>query len=107
MLSISTVFERQTREGENLINGEKIAIKEINRFYSVDMQFVGQTHLLRVDLDFPTPSTHELRAAFEDAYFKRFKVDLQEIQVNFGCRATLRSRFVNFDRSKREKVIAV
>ncbi|MEC8290066.1 MAG: hydantoinase/oxoprolinase family protein, partial [Pseudomonadota bacterium] len=26
--------------------------------------------------------THELRAAFEDAYFKRFKVDLQEIRVN-------------------------
>ena len=79
---VHAVFERQTREGENLINGEKIAIKEINRFYSVDMQFVGQTHLLRVDLDFPTPSTNELRAAFEDAYFKRFKVDLQEIRVN-------------------------
>ena len=79
---VHAVFERQTREGENLINGEKIAIKEINRLYSVDMQFVGQTHLLRVDLDFPTPSTNELRAAFEDAYFKRFKVDLQEIRVN-------------------------
>ena len=79
---LHAVFARQTEEGEKLINDEKIEIREISRLYSVDMQFVGQTHLLRVELDTATPSREELRSAFEEAYFRRFRVELQEIRAS-------------------------
>jgi N-methylhydantoinase A len=46
------------------------------------MQFVGQTHLLRVPLDTATPSVATLKSLFETAYLKRFRVELADIRVN-------------------------
>ena len=46
------------------------------------MQFVGQTHVLRVDLDSAKPTREDLRSAFEDAYFKRFRVELKEVRAS-------------------------
>ena len=77
---VHSLFARQTEEGENLISGEKIEVHAVSRLYSVDMQFVGQTHVLRVDLKNAAPSREDLRAAFEEAYFKRFRVELAEIR---------------------------
>ena len=48
--------------------------------HSVDMQFIGQTHLLRVPLPDGVPTKEDLRARFEEAYFKRFQVSLPEIR---------------------------
>ena len=78
---VHAVFARQIEEGERLINDEKIEVRSISRLFSVDMQFVGQTHVLRVDLDTATPTRDNLRSAFEDAYFRRFRVELQEISA--------------------------
>jgi N-methylhydantoinase A len=44
------------------------------------MQFIGQTHLLRVALPDGPPERSPLRAAFEAAYFARFRVELPEIR---------------------------
>jgi N-methylhydantoinase A len=44
------------------------------------MQFIGQTHLLRVALPDGPPDRAALRAAFEAAYFARFRVELPEIR---------------------------
>ena len=52
------------------------------------MQFIGQTHLLRVPLTHGTPTREELQQLFEDVYFKRFRVELSEIRanlVNLNC----------------------
>ena len=76
------IFAQQTREGESLIRGEMLPISQIKRTYSVDMQFVGQTHLLRVALEDSRPSREALQQKFERAYFERFRVNLPEIKAN-------------------------
>jgi N-methylhydantoinase A len=52
------------------------------------MQFVGQTHLLRVPLPSASPSREELQRLFEAAYHARFRVELPTIRanlVNLNC----------------------
>ncbi|GHE02000.1 hydantoinase [Defluviimonas sp. 20V17] len=78
----------QAREGEALIAAERIEIGEVRHLYSVDMQFQGQTHLLRVPLDGLDITRDALRARFEAAYYARFRVELAEIRaavVNGNC----------------------
>ena len=82
MDEVHAIFAAQMAEGERLVDKEKVEISGIKRVHSVDMQFVGQTHLLRVPLHTPTPDREELRALFEAAYFKRFQVELAEIKAN-------------------------
>ena len=76
------VFAEQTEEGEALIGKERVEIRSIRRLYSVDMQFQGQTHLLRVPLDRPDVTAETLQKLFEEAYFKRFRVALSDIRAN-------------------------
>ena len=57
------------------IDAEKIEITNRRHLYSVDMQFVGQTHLIRVPLPGPNMSRADLQQLFEEAYFNRFRVD--------------------------------
>ena len=79
---LDDIFDAQTLQGERLIKQERVEITEMRRVHSVDMQFVGQTHLLRVDLVHPDVTIEELGALFEAAYFKRFKVQLSKIRAN-------------------------
>jgi N-methylhydantoinase A len=73
---LAAVFGAQTAEGEALVTRENVEIRELRRLYSVDMQFVGQTHLIRVPLDGPEVTRDALRARFDDVYFRRFRVAL-------------------------------
>ncbi|MDK3018717.1 hydantoinase/oxoprolinase family protein [Pseudodonghicola flavimaris] len=79
---LARVFALQTAEGEALIGKENIEIRGIRRLYSVDMQFQGQTHLLRVPLDRPDVAVETLQELFEAAYYKRFRVALDDIRAN-------------------------
>jgi N-methylhydantoinase A len=52
------------------------------------MQFLGQSHVVRVHLESAEPSAQELRERFERVYWNRFKVELPEIRariVNANC----------------------
>jgi N-methylhydantoinase A len=80
--AVHALFARQSEEGRQLIGKEAVAIREIREIYSVDIQFIGQTHLLRVPLPGPRPSIAELQRRFEEAYFNRFHVELNEIRAN-------------------------
>ena len=80
--AVHALFARQSTEGRQLIEKEAVAIQELREIHSVDMQFIGQTHLLRVPLPGPTPSLNELQTRFEDAYFQRFHVELPEIRAS-------------------------
>lgn len=85
---LAEVLEAQAQDGARLIGQEKITILGTKTLCSVDMQFIGQTHLLRVPLDGPRIDRAALRARFEDAYFRRFRVELAEIRaavVNANC----------------------
>lgn len=91
---VHALFARQSAEGRRLIGSENVTLSGITDMYSVDMQFIGQTHLLRVPLPGPTPTVAELQRLFEEAYFQRFHVELPEIRANLvnvntsviGCR---------------------
>jgi len=79
---IHSVFAAQKDAGEALIRREKIKLTGLKHLYSVDMQFIGQTHLLRVPLGTAAPTTAQLQALFEAAYLARFHVELSDIRVN-------------------------
>lgn len=79
---LAGIFAAQREEGERLIAKERVEIRGLRHLYSVDMQFVGQTHLLRVELDSPEVDNATLRKRFEQAYFRRFRVELSEIKAN-------------------------
>ena len=80
--AVHQLFAKQSEEGRRLIAKERVAIQEIRAIYSVDMQFIGQTHLLRVPLPGPLPTCAELQSRFEEMYFSRFHVELPEIRAS-------------------------
>ena len=82
MADLQAVFAAQSAEGEALIGAETVRLKGIRRVHSVDMQFVGQTHLIRVPVDDPSINRDDLRALFDKVYFKRFRVELANIRAN-------------------------
>jgi N-methylhydantoinase A len=59
-----------------------ITLTETEVELSADMQFIGQTHLLRVPLPDATPTRADLQARFEAAYHARFRVSLPTIRAN-------------------------
>jgi N-methylhydantoinase A len=82
MAEVHRVLAAQEAEGRRLIGLEKVVLTTVRAEYSADMQFVGQTHLLRVALPSATPGREELQHLFEVAYHARFRVDLPTIRAN-------------------------
>lgn len=82
MAEVHGILAAQEAEGRRLIGLETIALTGIRAEYSADMQFVGQTHLLRVALPSATPGREELQRRFEAAYHARFRVELPTIRAN-------------------------
>lgn len=82
------IFAEQEAEGRRLIAEAGIALDDVRVRFSADMQFVGQTHVLRVPLKDGAPSLDDLRDLFEAAYWNRFRVELPQIRaalVNLNC----------------------
>jgi N-methylhydantoinase A len=77
---VHAAFARQIDDGKAAIGRERVEIAELRVMHSVDMQFIGQTHLLRVPLPDATPDRAVLQSLFEEAYFRRFQVTLPEIR---------------------------
>lgn len=82
MGDVHDVLAAQEAEGRRLIGLEKVALTAVRAEYSADMQFIGQTHLLRVALPSANPGREELQRRFETAYHTRFRVDLPTIRAN-------------------------
>ncbi|TAG24097.1 MAG: hydantoinase/oxoprolinase family protein, partial [Rhodobacterales bacterium] len=85
---VHAILAGQEATGRRLVGAEKITLQGTSALFSADMQFVGQTHLLRVPLANATPSRADLQARFEAAYHARFRVDLPMIRanlVNLNC----------------------
>ena len=79
---VHAIFAKQMTDGAAVLERQNIPLKQISHTFSVDMQFVGQTHLLTVPLDTPTPDRESLRKLFESVYYNRFRVELAEIKAN-------------------------
>jgi N-methylhydantoinase A len=79
---VHAIFAEQEAAGQRLIRAERIQLKQLRSEFSADMQFVGQTHLLRVMLPDGRPSRSTLQSLFEAAYHERFRVALPDIKAN-------------------------
>lgn len=79
--ALAAVFAGQIAQGEALLDRERVALTGRRRLFSVDMQYVGQSHILRVPLETPNPSKAELLERFEAAYLARFRIELDEIRA--------------------------
>ncbi|MFT5390051.1 MAG: N-methylhydantoinase A [Gammaproteobacteria bacterium] len=94
--TIAQTLAAQTLEGRTLLERERVDIESIVTIHSADMQFQGQSHILRIELAH-APEIDDLQTRFEEAYWKRFEVELPEIRavlVNLhtavlGLRSTL------------------
>jgi len=82
MEEVHAVLAAQTAEGRALVEKESVATDRIDVHHSADMQFVGQTHLLRVPLPDAGVDRETLQSLFETVYYERFRVRLSEIRAN-------------------------
>ena len=80
--TVHAIMAEQEALGRALIAAETIPLAGIHAERSADMQFVGQTHLLRVALPGATPSRSQFQTLFEAAYHARFRVSLPQIKAN-------------------------
>ena len=71
----------QTAAGTEALANEQVSVVETSVTHSVDMQFVGQSHVVRVPLESARPSRDTIRTAFEAVYWNRFKVELADIRA--------------------------
>ena len=77
---VGEVFAQQVASGQALLARENVAVERIVTRHRADMQFQGQSHILPVAIETAAISVAELRTAFAAAYWKRFGVELPEIQ---------------------------
>ncbi len=81
MSEIAAILAEQRAQGEAINAEEAAEIVETKVMHGADMQFRGQTHLIRVALPGPDVSREQLQGLFEEAYFRRFQVTLPEIRA--------------------------
>ena len=77
---VHRIFREQEAAGRATIAGEAVEVERIEARRSVDMQFLGQSHILSVALDDGEPSLEALETRFAAAYWERFAVELPEIR---------------------------
>lgn len=86
--ALHEVFATQEAAGRAALDAENIEVRETEVSFSADMQFIGQSHVVRVALENGTPTRDTLQRRFEAAYWDRFQVELDEIRarvVNLNC----------------------
>ena len=81
MAELRSVLEAQAADALSVVEEERAEIEATTLTYGADMQFRGQTHLIRVAIPSPDIDRATLQALFEAAYFRRFQVRLPEIRA--------------------------
>ncbi len=78
---VNSVIQKQISAGKELLQREGLAIEGLRLLHSADMQFQGQSHMLKVALPGAEVSRDGLQQLFEKAYWERFAVELPEIRA--------------------------
>ena len=78
---VRSILADQRARGEAVNAAEAGEIVDTVVLHGADMQFRGQTHLIRVKLPHGAPTREEMQRLFEEAYFQRFQVRLPEIRA--------------------------
>lgn len=79
MDQVHTIMAAQIAQGRTTMRGEGVNIQEEVLVHAAEMQFQGQSHMLRISLSSATVARDEIQAAFEAAYFNRFSLHLPDI----------------------------
>jgi len=77
--NLHSILEKFKSDGVSLIKKQKVEIEKFYIEFSLDMQFLGQTHIIKIPLKDAKPSKNFINKEFENIYFKRFKVKLEKI----------------------------
>ena len=78
---IAATLAAQRARGLATVLAEKGEVEEAVVLHSAEMQFRGQTHLIRVALPRADVTRAEIQSAFETAYFARFQIRMPEIRA--------------------------
>jgi N-methylhydantoinase A len=78
---IAATLSAQRARALAVVLAEPAQVERTVVLHAADMQFRGQTHLVRVALPRADMAIAEIQAAFEAAYFARFRVALPEIRA--------------------------
>jgi N-methylhydantoinase A len=81
MAEVHAILAGQRERGMAINAEEQSEIVETSVLHGADMQFRGQTHLIRVALPDGNVSRETVQALFEAAYDARFQVRLPEIKA--------------------------
>jgi N-methylhydantoinase A len=81
MAIMHDLLAAQRKSGELVLQREAAEIEETQVLHAAEMQFRGQTHLIRVALPLAEITRETMQALFEEAYFKRFQLRLPEIRA--------------------------
>jgi N-methylhydantoinase A len=74
------ILARQVQAGRELIEREAVQVTGIDVLHEADLQYQGQTHVMRVTARSPGFDRHVVLESFEALYRERFDVDLSEMQ---------------------------
>jgi N-methylhydantoinase A len=78
---IAATLAAQRERGLATVLAERGEVEEAVVLHSADMQFRGQTHLIRVALPGAAMTRADIQGAFEAAYFARFQIRMPEIRA--------------------------
>jgi N-methylhydantoinase A len=81
MAHVGRVLADHAARGRALNAAEGDEVIETVVQHAADMQFRGQTHLIRVPLPSATVTRDALQRLFEQRYFARFQVELPEVKA--------------------------
>jgi N-methylhydantoinase A len=81
MSVVHDMLRTQRQQGVIALQREAAEIEETHVLHVAEMQFRGQTHLIRVALPDADLPREAMQALFEAAYFKRFQLRLPEIRA--------------------------
>jgi N-methylhydantoinase A len=81
MAEVHRVLAEQVARGIAINAAQQGEIERTEILHSADMQFRGQTHLIRVAIPDARITRDALQALFEEAYFARFQIRMPEIRA--------------------------
>jgi len=78
---VHQILAEQIAEGRATILSEGVEVEDEVLVHAAEMQFQGQSHILRIPLDSAVVSREAIQAVFEEAYFNRFSLQLPEVRA--------------------------
>ena len=78
---VHDIMAEQVAQGRAIILSEGVAVAEEVVVHAAEMQYQGQSHILRIALDSGTITREDMQTVFEEAYFNRFSLHLPEINA--------------------------